>query len=177
MTTRENMLHAVSLIDKKKLKELLGGNRNRCLFMICRGDHKFHNCDDETTQQLKATIENCSVEELDVVLSAAGKVQLRYAHFITGNLSYPLHGCKLTSGQMNCEQLRNRVSLCVRAKYVLHIVTALVSAVRQGKMTHAVCCFMIRFLQGAKGLKIASLQDIVNRWIYRSLGQEGELKL
>ena len=138
MTTPESTLltSAISLIDKKKLKELIG---NHCL--LCRGSHKFQNCDAESTQQLKMTIENCGVEELDVVLNAAGKVQLRYAHFITGNLSYPLHGCKLTSSQMNCHQLRDRVSLCVRAKYVLHIVTALVSAVRQKKMTQAVIFF------------------------------------
>ena len=179
--------HALSLIDKKKLRELLSGNhnRNRCLFQICGGSHKFQNCDDETTQQLKMTIENSSVEELDVVLNAAGKVQLRYAHFITGNLSYPLHGCKLTSSQMNCHQLRDRVSLCVRAKYVLHIVIALVSAVRQGKMTQAVCCFTVQcFLleRQTRGIEMASVIAIVNRWIYRRQEQQeeeasGELKL
>ena len=165
------ILSAAMLIDKEKLRELCS---NRCL--LCKGNHKFQKCDAESTQLWKMTIEKSTVEDLDEVLKVAGKVQLRYAHYITGNLPYP-KPFLVTNCHMNMNQLRERVSLSVRAKYVLHIVTALVSAVRQGKMTHAVCCFMIRFLQGAKGLKIASLQDIVNRWIYRSLEQEGELKL
>jgi len=161
MTTPESavILSAAMLIDKKKLRELCS---NRCL--LCKGNHKFQKCDAESTQLWKMTIEKSAVEDLDEVLKVAGKVQLRYAHYITGNLPYP----KVTNCHMNMNQLRERVSLSVRAKYVLHIVTALVSAVRERKMTRAVCCFMVQFLQ-TRGIKIQSVIDIVDRFIYRPI--------
>ena len=178
-TATQRMAHGLSLIDKKKLREVIG---NRCI--LCRGGHKFQNCDAETTKQLKTTILNCNVEQLEEVLQtppALCKVQLRYAHFITGNLPYPSHGCQLKSSQMNNRELRNRIRMCIRAKYVLNIVIALVSSVRQGKMTHAVCCFTIQcFLEESqtRGIKIASLLEIANRWIFRGQRQgAGALKL
>ena len=157
------ILSAAMLIDKEKLRELCS---NRCL--LCKGNHKFQKCDAESTQLWKMTIEKSTVEDLDEVLKVAGKVQLRYAHYITGNLPYP-KPFLVTNCHMNMNQLRERVSLSVRAKYVLHIVTALVSAVRERKMTRAVSCFMVQHFLQTRGIKIQSVIDIVDRFIYRPI--------